>query len=250
MNDILFQLYSARHTPLADALKIVADSSYTGVEAYGDNLADLHYFQSVLTDHGLKCPSVHVALHELRTRLPQMLDTLGQLGVEQVVCPYLSVQNRPKNKSGWQALAEELAGYASLLNSHGLLFAWHNHDFEFIGTADGVLPMRVLLDTAIAMQWEIDLGWVHRASESPDSWLRTYGDRVSAVHFKDVAPAGECADEDGWADVGHGVLDWPSIVHELKILSPTLNIVEHDNPTDVQRFARRSIKTIQGWDLT
>ena len=77
----------------------------------------------------------------------------------------------------------------------------------------------------------------------------TYGDRVDSVHLKDVAASGECIDEDGWADVGHGVLNWNAITAELKVIRPDLYIVEHDSPSDLGRFAQRSIANIKTWDL-
>lgn len=249
MKDISFQLYSGRNTPLAEALKIVASSGYTAVEAYRDNVADLSHFQTLLSDNGLNCSSIHIGRDELKDNMPQVLEMCSELGVKQIVCPYLLAEHRPKDKAGWQVLAEELAGYATAVNAGGFPFAWHNHDFEFDAMSDGTLPMRVLLDTATDMMWEIDLGWIQRASESPDSWLRTYGDRVSSVHLKDLAASGECADEDGWADVGHGVMDWDAIVHELKTLNTGLYVVEHDNPSDLKRFATRSIATVNAWGL-
>ena len=73
MKDISFQLYSARHTPLADALKIVASSGYTGVEAYRENVADLDLFQSLLSDNNLQCTSIHTGLDELRANMSSCL---------------------------------------------------------------------------------------------------------------------------------------------------------------------------------
>jgi len=249
MKEITFQLYSARNTPIEEALRIVKASGYSAVEAYRDNITDLSRFISLLSENGLKCTSIHIGRDELRDNMPGALDVAARLEVQQIVCPYLLAEDRPQNTAGWQALAEELAGYASRAKEAGLPFAWHNHDFEFVKTSDGALPMRVLLDNATEMQWEIDLGWIQRASESPDSWLRTYSDRVSSVHLKDLAAGGTCTDEDGWADVGHGVINWQSIATELSSLDTDLYIVEHDNPSDLKRFAQRSIDTINGWEL-
>jgi sugar phosphate isomerase/epimerase len=249
MKDISFQLYSARHTPLAEALQIVADSGYRSVEAYRDNVADLALFQSLLDANNLTCSSIHIGRDELKNNFSSALDMALQLGVKQVVCPYLLPEDRPADTAAWEALADELAGYAAELHTHNLPFAWHNHDFEFEKTPEGSLPMRILLDRAPQLQWEIDLGWIQRAGESPDSWLRTYSDRVSSVHLKDVAATGECVDEDGWADVGHGVVDWASVTTELQRLETDLFIVEHDNPSDVKRFAERSIATVNSWTL-
>ena len=63
--------------------------------------------------------------------------------------------------------------------------------------------------------------------------------------MKDIAPAGENADEDGWADVGHGVIDWPGLYGQLRKTPATCYVMEHDKPNDVARFARRSLATVQ-----
>ena len=65
--------------------------------------------------------------------------------------------------------------------------------------------------------------------------------------MKDIAPKGEKQDEDGWADVGHGTQDWPAIKAELDAQGVTHFVLEHDNPADHARFARRSLDTVQGW---
>ena len=60
-------------------------------------------------------------------------------------------------------------------------------------------------------------------------------------HAKDLAPSGTKGDEDGWADVGLGVLDWrntlapASAAHGARWL-----VAEHDMPSDPARFARNS----------
>ena len=56
--------------------------------------------------------------------------------------------------------------------------------------------------------WEMDVAWVIRGGADPLKWIDEYGQRITAVHVKDIAPAGENANEDGWADVGHGTVDW------------------------------------------
>ena len=52
----------------------------------------------------------------------------------------------------------------------------------------------------------------------PIAELKRYAGRIEAVHVKDIAPAGQCVDEDGWADPGFGVLDWSTLVPLLKQL--------------------------------
>ena len=72
-------------------------------------------------------------------------------------------------------------------------------------------------------------------------------DRIKAVHIKDVAPRGTNLDEDGWADVGFGIIDWHRLLPALRATNAESFIVEHDNPKDFLRFARRSRETIASW---
>ena len=81
-----------------------------------------------------------------------------------------------------------------------------------------------------------------RGGADPIQWIRRYGARISAAHVKDIAPAGENASEDGWADVGHGTIDWAGLQAAIKTQTNTRYwVMEHDNPADDQRFAERSL---------
>jgi len=73
------------------------------------------------------------------------------------------------------------------------------------------------------------------------AWIEKYKDRITAAHVKDIAPAGQNADEDGWADVGHGTVDWKTIIAALRNIGVRHFVMEHDNPKDDARFATRSI---------
>ena len=86
----------------------------------------------------------------------------------------------------------------------------------------------------------------HMSSSYPDI-VSTVGGKVKAVHVKDIAPAGTCLDEDGWADPGHGVLDWSMLLPVLKEIGVTQFVAEHDKPNDVARFARRAYATVASW---
>ena len=55
-------------------------------------------------------------------------------------------------------------------------------------------------------------------------------DRLVSAHVKDIAPAGQNEDEDGWADVGAGVLDWPDLWQACRAAGAKWMVVEHDKP--------------------
>ena len=98
------------------------------------------------------------------------------------------------------------------------------------------------------MQWEMDLAWVVKAGEDPVSWMDRLGGRITAIHVKDIAPAGENVDEDGWADVGQGTLDWQKLLADAKAKTKAqYYVMEHDKPSDAIRFAKRSIAAVKQW---
>jgi sugar phosphate isomerase/epimerase len=110
---------------------------------------------------------------------------------------------------------------------------------------DGSYPIDLLLSTSGKIQWEADVGWIARAGEDPLRWIERHAGRLGALHIKDVAKAGE--DEEGWADPGAGRLDLKAIASAGVAAGAKILVVEHDAPSDYERFARRAIAAAQTW---
>lgn len=244
-----FQLYSARnYMPWEPVFKTIAALGYTQVEGYSALYDDPAALRASLDSHGLSMPSGHFSLDSLENDLDNTLSIARSLGCSSVFCPHITEDLRSTDLAGWQAFAQRLKTIGESVRGNGFRFGWHNHDFEFSRCADGTIPMQVILESAPDIDWEIDIAWVVRGGSDPQTWISNYGSRISAVHFKDLAAAGDCTDEDGWADVGHGTLDWTSLTQLVKAhTNADLFIAEHDNPNDYQRFARRSIDTMKSF---
>lgn len=241
--DYAFQLYSARaFQPWDEVLGLVAQAGYTQVEGYGGVYDHAGAIRALMDRNGLTMPSGHFSLDMLEGEFDQARRVADSLGVTLMVCPHLAADQRPVDASGWRSFAERLAGIGERVHQAGYAFAWHNHDFEFAPLPDGSIPHRLLLDTADKIGWEIDAAWMVRAGADPLAWIDAFADRIVAAHLKDVAPTGQAHDEDGWADFGHGTMDWPPLMGALRSRTRTTSFVmEHDNPSDIGRFARRSI---------
>lgn len=241
-----FQLYSARNfTPWDDVLAMVAATGYRNVEGFGGLYEDPAALRAMLDRHGLSMPTGHFSLDLLENDFDKARSIAETLGVTTIICPHIAADHRPSDEAGWRGFAARLAAVNDTCAKAGYAFGWHNHDFELANT-DGIVPMRVILDTAPEIGWEIDVAWVVRGGAEPLAWIGEYGTRIIAAHVKDIAPRGEAADEDGWADVGHGVIDWPVIMKALREQTAAkIFIMEHDNPNDVKRFASRSLASAQ-----
>lgn len=238
-----FQLYGARnHPPVTDILPTLKELGYTQVEGYGGLYADAPDLADALKASGMTMPTGHFGLDALRDTSASM-KMAEELGVKLLLCPAVPHGERIKPDAGWTQLADELAGLCEVYNKAGFEFGWHNHDFEFVPTETGKMPIELLLDGAPNLVWENDVAWIVKGGEDPLKWIDRFADRMVAVHLKDIAPEGECLDEDGWADVGHGTLDWKGLMQAITSKTKCKYfVVEHDNPKDPARSAARSIE--------
>jgi sugar phosphate isomerase/epimerase len=242
-----YQLYSSRNFPPMDAtFAMVAEAGYTAVEGYGALYADdaaVAATQAGLKATGLSMPTGHFGLGQLETEVDKVLGIAKALKIERLYCPYVMPDDRPTDAAGWTAFGARLEKAGAPYRAAGHGFGWHNHDFEFSALPDGSLPQDRIFEGGPNLEWEIDVAWVIKGGADPLAWIERYRDRITAAHVKDIAPAGQNADEDGWADVGHGTVDWKTLVAALRGIGVRHLVMEHDNPKDDARFARRSIAT-------
>lgn len=241
MTDFSYQLYSSRDFgPMPETLGMLAALGYAHVEGYGPVYEDLDATKKALDETGLTMPSGHFAMDMVENNPDRVIEIAKALGVRKIIVPYLMPADRPTDAAGWTAFGKRLATAGKPLQDAGFQFGWHNHDFEFIALPTGELPIDLILANE-SVGFEFDVAWAAVAGKDPADVIAQYGDRIIAAHVKDRAPAGQNANEDGWADAGHGTLDWPGHFSALKAAGCDLFIMEHDKPADDNRFASRAL---------
>ncbi len=241
---ISFQLYSARKFPPIEAhLEALAAIGYDSVEPYGAIVdPNPEVLRKKMDAVGLACPSAHVPLAMLDKDRAHAIAVSQALGLEYVIMPHIAADERPADAAGWTALGQRLSGHAAALAEAGLKFAWHNHAFEFDTLADGSRPIDHLIGAA-GVNWEPDIGWVVRAGADARAEIAKFPGKAVAFHMKDVRANGS-TEEDGWADVGHGAIDWQDLWPAIAGSGADLLVVEHDNPADWRRSAARSFEFV------
>jgi sugar phosphate isomerase/epimerase len=243
-----FQLYSARNfQPWSRVLQGVAEAGYSQVEGFGGVYSDPAALRAELDRNGLTMPTGHFSLDMLENDLDGARRIAETLGMTMIICPHIAADRRPRDAAGWRSFGERLARLGAAVTAHGHAFAWHNHDFEFAPLPDGSPPMEHLLAGAPDVGWEIDVAWVIRGGADARQWIAREGRRIVAVHVKDIARPGDAVSEGGWSDVGHGTVDWPGLMTALRSSAARFYIMEHDNPADFERFARRSIEAVKAF---
>ena len=247
--DLSFQLYSARdHGPWRTVLARLAALGYREVEGYAALHDDPAALAVELDAHGLRMPTTHLSVELLENEPDTAFAVARALGCETIYAPFLPVAERPADAEGWRAFGRWMRALGERVRGEGFGFGWHNHDFELVPLDDGAVPLELLFEAAPDVEWEADLAWLVRAGADPFDWIARHGERITAVHVKDIAPAGTATEEDGWADPGHGTMDWAALVDALRAGdAPRRWIVEHDRPADLERVASRAMAAWRRW---
>lgn len=242
--DILsIQLYSLReYGDLDRQLDALAGLGFKKVETIGGQLVDAAGTRAKLDSRGLTAPSSHVGMADLRSRPDWVVEQAKTMGVKQLYMPAVPPEERQGPAEYWRGVGAELGRLADQFAGQGLVLGYHNHHWELEAYADGSTPLQHLFEGAGSspLRWEADIAWLVRGKADPAAWLERYRDRLVCAHVKDIAPEGQNQDEDGWADVGRGVLDWPKLWSLARANGAELMVLEHDKPKDPVAFARNS----------
>ncbi|MDE0098416.1 MAG: sugar phosphate isomerase/epimerase [Truepera sp.] len=237
------QLYTLRHLPGGPEahLACAAEAGFDGVELLHGLGLEAEALRDRLAEHGLRAVSSHVALASLEADPDGVASFHRTVGTPVLIVPNLPEEFHGDSPESWQALGRRLADLGQVCRARGLRLAYHNHDSE-MDLFGEVTALDLLLEAAPPdlLELELDLAWVVRGGRDPLELLARHQGRCPRVHVKDLAPAGENLEEDGWADVGHGTLDWDTLLPAAIKAGAEWFIVEHDTPTDPARTAARS----------
>jgi sugar phosphate isomerase/epimerase len=243
------QLYTLRSMGDLDAiLDAVAAAGYLHVETIGSHLDDAAATRRRLDARGLKTSSSHVGLPALRERPDAVIEACHSLGLDQLFMPAVPPEQRDMAAEGWRALGREMAGMAERFANGGIRLGYHNHHWEMTAKEGARTALDLLFEAAGAspLAWQADVAWLVRGGVEPKAWLRRYADRLVSAHVKDIAPQGQNLDQDGWTDVGSGVLDWRDLWQACRANGARWMVVEHDKPTDPAACARNSFAYLAG----
>lgn len=248
MLPIAVQLYSLRNLtmPFDELLGKVAEIGYTGVETVGDHGLSADEMNALLKKHNLQAVSAHVAISAMDADLDSVIAFHKAIGNDTLVVPFLAPDDRAKDAAGWRALGQRLNAIGERCHAAGMHLLYHNHAFE-METVEGKLAIDWLMEGASAAHvgFEVDLAWVVRGGQDGVQMLNKYAGRCSRVHCKDLAPEGENEDQMGFADVGHGTLDWSTLLPAAKAAGAEWYIVEHDLPKEPLVSIGRSFAFLQ-----
>ncbi len=245
------QLYSLRSLgTMEPILEAITDAGFRHVELLGSHLDKPDETAKKLVSLNVRASSSHVGLEQLRQQPDAMIAAAQRLDIQELYMPALPEHERSMAGDGWRALGLELGRLAERFLRDGVHLGYHNHDWELAVKEEGSTALDVLFTAAgtSPLTWQADVAWLIRGGADPDGLLTRYADRLCSAHVKDIAKAGEGLEEDGWADVGHGIVDWPTLWPLCRARGAGWMVVEHDRPADPARFAKRSYAFLNGME--
>src|SRR5437870_2736600 len=180
---VALQLYTVRDESARDftgTLRRVAQVGYGAVEfaGYGGLAAD--EMKALLRETGLRAASTHVGLAAVEADLDHEIDYCLAIGCPYLVLPWLD--QRWRGADAMRALAPRLNEFGRRCQERGVVFGYHNHDFEF-ARSDGHYLLDQLLnatDPALVVL-ELDVYWAAYAGADPATYLRQRAGRVPLV---------------------------------------------------------------------
>ncbi|GEO16395.1 sugar phosphate isomerase/epimerase family protein [Microvirga aerophila] len=242
------QLYTLRSLENLDRiLDTVAEAGYRYVETVGSHLDDAASVRAKLDARGLKASSSHVSLGALREKPEAVLDACRTLGFTHLFMPAVPPDQRDMEAEGWRSLGQELGRIAQRFQEQGIGLGYHNHHWELKPKDGGKTALELIFEAAEGspLSWEADVAWLARGNVDPEEWINRYRTKITAAHVKDIAPPGQNEDQDGWADVGSGTLDWRNLWRVCRDAGAKWMVVEHDKPADPGQTTRASFKFLK-----
>lgn len=225
------QLYSIRDAMKKDpynSLKQLSGMGYKNVEHanyvdrkfYGYSAKE---FRKILDDLDLRMVSGHTVMHlqhwdsganDFTSEWKYTIEDAATLGQSYVISPWLDESLR-KNYDDLLHFMDLFNKCGALCKQSGMLFGYHNHDFEFNTTVNGKNLYDIILqntDPKFVFQ-QLDIGNMYETGGRAEKIIGQYPGRFLSMHVKDeIKGAGDPGHQYESTILGKGVIDVKSIL--------------------------------------
>ena len=232
INQVAAQLYSVRDylkTPadIKKSLRRVRKIGYESVQLSGLGPIEDAELVKILNGEGLNACSSHEPSAEILNEPQRVVEKLKALGVPSVAYPFpagVEMGTLAQVKSFARALNK--AG--EVFHKNKIIFAYHNHNNEFMRIGDkAILDIIYEQTDPKFVQAEIDTYWVQAGGADPVAWCAKMKKRLPLLHIKDY---GVNAERQGvFKEIGYGNLNFPAIISTAEKSGCKWFIVEQDS---------------------
>ena len=170
------------------------------------------------------------------------LDKLNALDLKYAVVYWPWLVGGPFSLEDCKNSSEILNKIGEICKERELIFCWHNHNKEFIPMEEG-LPFDWLMKHTDKnlVKCEMDIYWVKKGGADPVEVLKKYKNRYGSLHVKDMT--GDA--QQTFADVGSGIIDFPSVFSEAAAQGIQHYFVEKDDARNGMETLKKSAEYLK-----
>jgi sugar phosphate isomerase/epimerase len=182
------------------------------------SLSDGRQTRKIIEDHGLKCPSAHFDLDELRNKQEQSIAWAHDIGMTQMGTASLDghVEKGMTTMDVVKRAADEYNRIGEAASKAGIQQFLHDEGFE-MSHVDGRLTYQVLLELLdpklVKMQFQMS---AMGAVGDPVMYFNKYPGRFLSMHLQGVDKNAPAGGRGKGVAVGHDGLDWAKIFDAAK----------------------------------
>ncbi|MEX0780692.1 MAG: sugar phosphate isomerase/epimerase [Balneolales bacterium] len=216
--------YTFRHQfdeDIPGTLDIIKEMGITNIEFSNLFGATSQELRNMLDERGLVCTSYGVGYNDLVNNPEQVAKDAHNLGAKFVRTAWIP-HDSPFTIEDAERTVADFNSAGRALNEEGLMFAYHNHGFEFRPYGDGTLFDYIVTNTnPDYVGFEMDLLWTTYPGQDPVALLEKYPERFKLMHYKDLKK-GVVGDLSGGAPdeydvpLGTGQVDFPAVIEAAR----------------------------------
>ena len=244
-NTIALQLYTVRDFLKADFEQTIRTLDGWGIraaETAGEFGGNVRTAKTLFDSLGWSIPSAHAPL-PLGDKQQEVLDMVGTLGCDYVICPWFDPQTYFQSLDGIKQACDLLNEANRVVKEAGYTFGYHNHWFE-MATVEGKPAYQHMLDLLDEdIVFELDVYWVTVGGLDPLLVMEELRGRLPLIHIKDGAAV---RIEDSMQALGTGAMNIPSVLESSAAL---WHIIELDRcETDMMEAVQQSFDYLKRLD--
>ncbi len=205
--------------------KKVADIGYKTVQLSGIGDFEACDIKKILDKYSLKVICTHRAPANYIENIEKEIDFHKTLGIK--ICGIGSMPGFNTKIETIEEFVKKFKPVTERLEKEGLVFAYHNHAFEF-EKINGKYAFEVITEKMASDNFKfiLDVYWLSYAGINPAKFIREHAGNIACVHFKDLKIK---ENTPVYAEVGQGNLDWDDIILACKEAGVENALVEQDS---------------------
>lgn len=202
--------------------KKVAEIGYKTIQLSGTGDFEADEIKPILDKYGLEVICTHRPGENYLENIEGEIAFHKALGTK--ICGIGSMPGFNVKPETIQDFIKKFNPVADKLRENGLIFAYHNHAFEF-QKHEGKYALDIISESCENLKLILDVYWVAYAGINPAMFIREHADKIACVHFKDLKIVDNAH---SYAEIGQGNLEWDEIISACEETGIEYALVEQD----------------------